>query len=109
MLETTGNLAGKFFIFWGIIEARFLEAENFVLFNFSAIKQSLGIPTWVHRLGCKNDTYNQLFMIAEKYGDIKVFLQVLGLIISLMYFITSYDSAALVMGIISSNGKLTFD
>ncbi|XP_066935944.1 trimethylamine transporter-like [Clytia hemisphaerica] len=69
-----------------------------------AARKMMNVEPWVQRLGCANETYKQFFIIAEKYDDIKVFLQVLGLIITLMYFITSFDSAALVMGIISSNG-----
>eukprot|EP00111_Clytia_hemisphaerica_P019325 TCONS_00057053-protein len=70
----------------------------------TAERQNLGIPTWVQRLGCVDEN-RRFFLVLEKYEDIKIILQIIALLITLLYFITSFDSAALVMGSISSNGE----
>ena len=62
------------------------------------------VPKWLRRLGCI-DSDNRFFYVVEKYEDIVDVLHVLAFLITVLYFITSYDSAALVMGSISSNGN----
>ena len=61
-------------------------------------------PEWLQRLDC-GDANNRFFLILEKYEDIKTFLLIIALMITLFYFITSFDSCALVLGTILSNGK----
>jgi len=62
-----------------------------------------GIPKWLLRLGCI-DPEDRFFYFIQKYEGIVTVLQVLAFIIILLYFVTSYDSAALVMSSISNNG-----
>ncbi|XP_066913001.1 glycine betaine transporter OpuD-like isoform X1 [Clytia hemisphaerica] len=66
-------------------------------------RDALGAPDWLHSLGCIDED-KRFYMVIEKYEDIKIILQIIALMLTLLYFITSFDSAALVMGTISSNG-----
>ena len=74
-------------------------------FIFHRSTRSSDTPGWLQSLECAEED-DRFFLILEKYEDIKTFLLIIALMITLLYFITSFDSAALVLGTISSNGKL---
>lgn len=63
------------------------------------------LPKWVFLYKCTNGTKNHFYALINMYEDITGFLHALALAIIVFYYITTFDTSALVMDIISSNGE----
>ena len=64
----------------------------------------MSFASWIVKFACRPEKEKIIFIALDKYEDISGFLRLLSLIIIMLYHITSFDTAALIVDSLSTNG-----